>query len=122
MLRYVFRIHRKPTETWVDYMKRSAKAVGDISDTYFMRDWVVEYRRRKWRTAGALARKTYGRWSSNLITWTPVCGVGRARGRPKTRWSDDLERFAGGHWHMLASDEELWHILEEGFVTKTTIS
>ena len=83
-----------------------------------MCDWVVEYRRVKWRVAGELARKINGRWSTRTLSWRPLFGVGRNQGRPKTRWSDDFEKFAGGAWNELASDEDLWSTLEEGFVVR----
>ena len=43
-------------------------------------------------------------------------GHGRSPGHPRTRWSDQLEQFAGGEWFRLAMDEEQWQIAEEVFV------
>ena len=118
MLRYVFRIHRLRDESWIEYMKRSAGTVDDFAVAHSMRDWVVEYRRLKWRAAGEFARKTDGRWSKRTRSWKPTCGVGRKQGRPKTRWSDDLEKFVGSAWNEVACDRYLWNILEEGFVAQ----
>ena len=117
MLRYV-RVHRLRDESWVEYMKRSAETVDDFVVDHSMRDWVVEYRRVKWRVTGELARKIDGRWSTRTLSWRPFCGAGRKQGRPKTRRSDDFEKLAGGAWDELASDKDLWSTLEEGFVAR----
>ena len=121
MLRYVFRIHRLrdqqgTLEGWVDFVQSSAHRVDVIASHHGMEDWVVTHRRRKWRFAGSLARQTDGRWSRQAIGWRPNMGHGRSQGRPRTRWSDQLEQFAGGEWFQLAMDEEQWQIAEEVFV------
>ena len=118
MLRYVFRVHRRQEEACVEYMQRLAAMIDDIAAQHSMRDWVVEHRRTKWRVSGEIARKVDRRWSTHIIFWKPFCGIGRTRGRPKLRWSDDLEHFAGGDWQDVARDRAVWKNLEEGFATR----
>ena len=100
MLRFVFRVHRlrfgDDPEDWVEYLRRSKQRVTELSVRFWMHDWVDTNRRRKWRFAGSLARQTDGRWSQLVLDWKPNQGHGRCRGHPHTRWSDALEKFAGG--------------------------
>ena len=118
MLRYVFGLHCRSTETWVEYVQRSAHDVERMAEKFRLQRWTVECRVRKWRFAGRLARHEDGRWSSQILSWTPCNGAGRGRGWPKTRWSDDLCKLAGEAWIEHAKDSELWQQLEEGFVER----
>ena len=47
MLRYVFRIHRKKDQEWVEYMRTSAALVETMAARLDMTDWVHLHRRRK---------------------------------------------------------------------------
>ena len=52
-----------------------------------------------------------------MLHWIPHGGE-RRRGRPATRWGDDLEAFAksqGAKWEDCAKDKELWQDLEPKF-------
>ena len=118
MLRYVFRLHRRRDEAWVQYVQRSAHDVDIVAEKQGMRDWVATYRLRKWRFAGALARKNDNRWSSLLMSWKPADGAGRARARPFTRWSTDFDTFAGGSWIEHAKDEAAWAANEDLFAKR----
>ena len=120
--RYVFRLHRQRVgaqadqlEDWVDFVKRTAHRVDTISENAGMEDWVRMYRRRKWRFAGITARRQDNRWSKLILSWRPNFGVGRSRGAPVTRWSDQLEKFAGGEWMQLAADIAQWEDAEDVF-------
>ena len=114
-----FGLHRRPErETWVEYVQRSAHEVDEIAERHDMKNWVAESRRRKWRFAGQLARRTDKRWSSLLVAWVPAYGPGRSPGRPFTRWTTDFERLAGGDWMKVAHDENLWRHLQDGFVQR----
>ena len=118
MLRYVFRVHRQPSETWVEYMKRSAAHIDELSERQGLQTWAHTYRQTKWRFAGATARQTDNRWSKVILGWKPDSELGRDRGRPVTRWSDDIEALAGGSWQTAAEDTNLWSSLERGFVER----
>ena len=123
MLRSVFRIHRRKdgtgdSETWVDFVQRSAHTVDSMAAFHGIENWALAYRRRKWRFPGILARQTDNRWSAKLLEWQPCKGLGRSRGHPKTRWADQIEALAGGNWKEVAHDIAQWDALEEGFVQK----
>ena len=116
MLRYVFRIHRHPEEDWVPFVQRAAGRVDYIAKQSGLKDWVIMYRRRKWRFAGELACRADNRWSKQVLGWLPNHGHGRLQGRPKTRWMDQLEGFAGGDWVCIAQDIDAWDFFE-GFIS-----
>ena len=115
MLRFVFCLHRRSAETWVEYLKRSALELDRLAGQHGLKEWVGEHRLRKWRFPGRLAQLDDERWSSAVIAWTPNGGSGRGRGRPKTRWATDFERYAGGIWFDLAKDKDLWDAAENLF-------
>jgi hypothetical protein len=117
MLRYVFRLHRniKAGETWIEYMQRSAQQLDDLSSSLGLEPWSHLFRRRKWDFAGKVARRTDFRWSQRLILWRPLHAKGRDQGHPKTRWEDELVKFAGGDWMHVAQNVEHWNSLKEGF-------
>ena len=73
---------------------------------------------QKRRFAGRLAHSGDCRWTKQVADWIPNYGMGRDRQRPKTRWSDQLEKFAGGNWASVAKDPAHWATLEEGFVSR----
>ena len=118
MLRYVFRCHRHASETWVEYMKRSADRIDTISAQHGLQTWTAMYRQTKWRFAGTTARRTDGRWSTTILGWKPDPKHVRDQGRPFTRWSDDIEALAGGSWQEIACDADLWASLERGYVER----
>ena len=121
MLRYVFRIFRKKLgsdaeEEWVSFLQRAARTVELLSEKHKMQDWVETSLRRKWQLAGRLAVASDDRWSRLVLEWRPNIGYGRLPGRPATRWTDQLECFAGGDWQSVATDRQLWRLLQEAFV------
>ena len=131
MLRYVFRLfrrkesddnsgisHQDGKEDWIEYLRRSARLIDDMSGTLGSEDWVRTYRKRKWRFAGAVATRTDSRWSTAAARWRCTYAVGRERGHPKLRWTDAIVKYAGGDWYNIASDVSLWACLEEGFVAQ----
>ena len=124
MLRYVFRIHRRrgpapalDLEDWVDFVRNAAEKVDAISERMGMESWVILHRRRKWQFAGKLARQCDSRWSQQVVHWKPNFGFGRSAGAPKTRWADQLDKFAGGDWPTLAQDPHEWDAIEDVFAS-----
>ena len=82
---------------------------------------IVEYvTRMKWRWAGHVARSSNDRWTKRLMEWRPRADK-RSRGRPPTRWNDDLKRIAG-NWIMTAQNRETWRNLEEAYVQQWTMT
>ena len=125
MLRYVFWVFRRQRqaadgvdpEEWVEYMRLPAHDVDRLPDWLCLEDWVFSHRQRKWKLAGQLARCQDGRWSRKVLEWGPQQYHLRSQGRPRLRWSDSLESFAGGDWMSLAVDPAKWSILTPGFVS-----
>ena len=72
--------------------------------------------KRKWTWAGHIIRRSDERWTKRLTEWCPRNGT-RTRGRPKKRWSDDLENFMGG-WQRYPYDREYWKDLQKHFLQK----
>lgn len=68
----------------------------------------------KWRWAGHVARLKDNRWTKTTTLWLGPSGQ-RKRGRPNTRWIDDITKIAGTHWMREAEDREKWSSLEEAF-------
>ena len=120
MLRYVFCLHRKTStsdpEDWVSYMQRTAHAVDGLAASYGLASWVAAYRKRKCGFAGRVARQADNRWSTLVVNWRPQSG--RHPGRPCTRWTDDLEQFAGGSWQELAQSEQEWALTSDIFAVR----
>jgi len=72
----------------------------------------------KWKWAGHVARFKDDRWTIRILTWRPRADK-RSRGRPPTRWSDDIKRI-GGHWMRTAQDRIQWSSLMEAYVQQWT--
>ena len=73
----------------------------------------------KWRWAGHTLRQRDGRWNQEIQYWRPWMGR-RDRGRPQTRWRDDLRRVAGVNWMRESQDRELWKEKREAYVQHWT--
>lgn len=70
--------------------------------------------KQKWKWAGHIKRCTDQRWTTRVTSWSGPTGK-RSRGRPLTRWEDDLRRTAGPNWRNLAQDRDAWASLEEAY-------
>eukprot|EP00973_Karenia_brevis_P083030 11510706-Karenia_brevis.AAC.1 len=120
MLRYVFKLFRRRVdgtlEEWKDYMQRTSHQIQQMSDTYGLRDWVSQHRKRKWQFAGRTVRTTDDRWCKVLLQWLPDGGSGRRQGRPQTKWSNDIVSYVGDDWINSAQDIDFWSFLEPGYV------
>jgi len=80
-------------------------------------DIVTTIRRNKHRWAGHVARLTDNRWTIRATEWAPRQWR-RSRGRPRTRWRDDLTRQLGSTWPRLARDRVRWRQSREGFLRR----
>ena len=72
----------------------------------------------KWKWAGHVARLRDDRWTKRIVNWRPRADK-RSRGRPPTRWSDDIKRI-GGHWIRAAQERTQWSSLKEAYVQQWT--
>ena len=77
---------REEEESWVDWLRRTARALDCDIKKGALVDWVAEQRRRKWRWAGHVARRTDGRWARQVLHWIPHGGE-RRRAFPLRCWS-----------------------------------
>lgn len=68
----------------------------------------------KWKWAGHVARLEDERWTSRVTKWKGPDGK-RLKGRPLTRWADDITNIAGPCWTQTAQDRDKWSSLEEAF-------
>jgi hypothetical protein len=80
-----------------------------------VKDVVEKYASLKWRWAGHVARRQDGRWTKRIILWRPRLNS-RQRGRPPTRWTDDIISTAGHNWVVKAQDRKSWRDMEEAYV------
>jgi hypothetical protein len=108
-------------ENWVQWIRRVTHDALESMKKVGINDWVSEQRRRVWRWAGHVARRTDGHWTRKVMMWTP--DGQRSRGHPKQRWEDILMEYAErqfGHnrWYEVARSRELWHRWEEAFATE----
>ena len=103
-------------ESWIEWMRRTTGVMRDCANQGKVSDWVTEQRRRKWRWAGHVARRTDGRWTTWMLDWQPPGGR-RAPGRPVARWEDAIVSFmqGRGRWAAVAQDRDCWSGLEDEF-------
>ena len=80
-------------------------------------DIIDHIRQLKHRWAGHVARLQDNRWTIRATSWVPRRWL-RPRGRPKTRWRDDLSGHLGTTWTRLAQDRHQWKLSREGFLHK----
>ena len=67
----------------------------------------------KWEFAGKISR-TAGKWTLDVLNWTPEGK--RGRGRPRPRWEDEIKKMAGENWKKIAKDKKAWSNLGETFM------
>ena len=53
--------------------------------------------------AGHVARMNNTRWAKIISEWTPGEGK-RVKGRPKSRWRDNIEEVGSSQWMRVAQD------------------
>ena len=87
------------------YLKTRAKQVGVIARTL------------KFKYAGHLYREDNQKWNKVLTSWVPHQGK-RRRGRPKTRWSDELRRELGKSWERKTKNRQDWKSLVHTYAQK----
>ena len=77
-------------------------------------DILAQIASMKWKWAGHLARTSDNRWTKTLLQWRPWQDK-RSRGRPPTRWTDDIKRVAT-NWIQEAQDCANWSLLGEAYI------
>jgi hypothetical protein len=81
-------------EPWEDWIRRCTHDVEARMKKLKLDDWTVMQRARKWRWARKAALAPISDWIAMAMRWDPTIDVKlharRRRGRPKTRWTDDI--------------------------------
>ena len=111
-------------ETWVEWLRRVTHEAEEQMARLQIENWVAAYKRTKWRWARRLSELPSERWTTVASNWTPALDLRtyRSVGRPKLRWTDDIEAclcssgYGNVQWQMLARDGRLWESLEAAFV------
>lgn len=83
-------------------------------------DAVERIAHMKWNWAGHVARMDDTRWTKRMVEWRPRSDAFRNRGRPPTRWTDDIKRVTT-NWIYTAQDREHWKQLREAYVQQWTL-
>ena len=74
----------------------------------------------KWKWAGHVARRDDNRWTHRATFWQDTT-FKRGRGRPKQRWVDDIQKFAGRDWKETAQSRGVWASMGEAFALQWAI-
>ena len=102
-----------PNITWRDH--EIAKWIRQQTK---VRDILETISKVKWMWTGHLMRRNDNGWTTKLTTWQPR-GYTRNRGRQKTRWRDDLDKFKK-FWHQYACDRRVWRELGKAYIQQRT--
>ena len=80
-------------------------------------DIIWSIRESKHRWADNVARRRDNRWAIRVREWIPRRNK-RPRGRPRTRWCDNLIQYVGPTWSHIAKDRRLWRACRKGFLLR----
>lgn len=58
-------------------------------------------------------------WTNRLIHWKTRTSK-HSVGRPQQRWTDDVRKIAGKHWHLKAQDRERQRFIGEAYAQQWT--
>ena len=119
MLRLVLGARRRPTETFVDWIKRTTRQALIIADKTGVRCWLEIHLLNKWAWAGHVARMPTDRWAKRITEWrlelmgvAPHNRIRRARAGARIRWESDLQKYCDwkgfGRWELAAQDKIQW--------------
>lgn len=85
--------------------KTGAKSIG------------YKIKKLKLKYAGHLARGDPEKWSYRCTMWDPKYQK-RKRGRPATRWMDEILRYLGPCWAQTARERERWRKVTETYAQR----
>ncbi len=74
----------------------------------------------KWKYAGHIIRRKGNRWEKTVLNWVPY-DQKRKKGRPKTRWVDEINKYAGVLWQRDAWFRECWKKVGEAYAQRWAI-
>ena len=113
-------------KSYVEWIQRATKEAEQLMSKHDILDWVTLQRSRLWRWAGRVALQDDERWSHEVLHWEPLGS--RVRGRPRTRWTDQIIPFLQHklgrdlgpmEWITVARQKATWDMWADDFLTFT---
>ena len=131
MLRIILQTHifYKHYDSHVDWIRESTQRVKKAMAEYGIQAWTTLQCARKWQWALKMVQSTGPRWTREVNEWQPIDI--RTRGRPKTRWADDINEYLThafnqksieNGWSNIAANSEIWKSLAAGFICMADLS
>lgn len=71
-------------------------------------------KKTKFKYAGHMIRGEKERWARKVTEWLPY-GKKRRRGRPRTRWEDEIKNRVGTAWEREVGNRETWRKIGEAY-------
>lgn len=105
---------RKMERSMIGVSLRDHMRNEDLRARTGVTDVIYHVAKLKWNWAGHVARMTDGRWTKRLLEWRPRADK-RSRGRPPTRWTDDIRRMTT-NWMESAQDRRQWAEMREAYI------
>ena len=108
---------RKMERIMIGVTLKDGKSTEWIRKQSGVTDIIRSIRESKHRWVGHVTRRRDNRWTIRVTEWISR-GNKRPRGRPRTRWCDDLIQYVGPTWSHIAKDRRLWRACREGFLLR----
>ncbi|GJQ71970.1 hypothetical protein Trydic_g3078 [Trypoxylus dichotomus] len=70
--------------------------------------------------SGTVPKLTGGSWTRRILQWRLIAKTYRSRGRPSTRWSDDVKRLPRSRI-LVAQDRKGWQDMRKAYVQQWTV-
>ena len=102
---------------WFRNIEQLSDKVADIFAKTGARKVGVSAKRLKYNFAGHVIRGRDSKWSKTLTTWVPHTCF-RSRGRPATRWEDEIRTIFGSSWKQKTKDRATWRGLVKAHAQK----
>ena len=99
---------------------RDRKRATWIRDQTRVDDIIMCIKKKKWQWAGHVCRRQDRRWTKITTDWE-ITDATRPKGRPMTRWSDEIRKFGGKHWKQKTDDRVNWRQLGEAYVLQWNV-
>ena len=106
---------RSMERAMIGVTRRDKKTNVWIRQQTGLQDIIARIKQLKWQWAGHIARQNDNRWTKVVTEWIPLNGK-RKRARPKTRWVDEIRKYAGTTWMRQAADRKVWKVQGEAFI------
>ena len=77
-------------------------------------------KKQKFKYAGHMIRGSKERWARKVTDWLPY-GNRRGRGRPNTRWEDEIKNRVGVAWEREVWNRETWRKIGEAYAQQWVV-